>query len=206
MLRNPKPKIGAVLLAAGKASRMGRPKQLLVYDGCTLIEHALNKILNSRYIQQTSVVLGAYTEQILPVISSYPVITSLNAYWETGMASSIKTGLEALLLEEPALDALFICLVDQPYLTSALIDTFANRFIQEQEHLIVARYENGVKGVPALFDKQLFKALLAMNGEIGARHLIKNNLHLAGVIDFPKGTNDLDTPEDWQKFLTSLNN
>ncbi|MGB3640990.1 MAG: nucleotidyltransferase family protein, partial [Rivularia sp. (in: cyanobacteria)] len=113
--------VGLIILAAGKASRMGKPKQLLTYQGTSLISHAVKIGLNS-ICKPVLVVLGAYAEQIKPEINNLAIQIVENPEWETGMSSSIRVGITAIKESNPNLDAVIIALADQPLISEVVFD------------------------------------------------------------------------------------
>src|SRR4028118_1557934 len=105
--------IGLIILAAGASTRMGTPKQLLTYRGCSLIRH-MAEVAIASVCQPIAIVLGANGERIKPEISQLPLQIVENQQWQEGMSSSIQVGLEALLAVNQHLDAVAIALCDQP--------------------------------------------------------------------------------------------
>lgn len=192
--------VGVIILAAGASRRMGSPKQLLEIDDQTLIERAIT-ITQALTNQETVVVLGANAEKIIPFIPTLPALDFIiNENWEQGMGTTLKAGLAFLLSKEMDLSAVIVMVCDQPYLSTSklqeLIDTY-----QKTEANIVATTYNHLKGVPALFSKDLFSQLLDLDKDEGARKIIKRYEGKVEVIDFPKGIYDLDTPKAYQAYL-----
>ena len=99
--------IAVVVLAAGGSTRLGRPKQLVEFNGKHLLDHALDKV-DLLGFQTKILVLGAKREEIMDKIDSNGFKVVVNTHWEQGMASSIKVGLEAAMAEEEGLDQIFI--------------------------------------------------------------------------------------------------
>jgi molybdenum cofactor cytidylyltransferase len=97
--------VGLIILAAGASTRMGTPKQLLTYRGCTLIRH-MAEVAIASVCQPIAIVLGANGERIKPEISQFPLQIVENQQWQEGMSSSIQVGLEAMLAVNQHLDAL----------------------------------------------------------------------------------------------------
>jgi molybdenum cofactor cytidylyltransferase len=188
---NNAPRIGGILLAAGGSSRMGRPKQLLVYKGKTLLRRATETLLNSA-CDLVVVILGAEVERSKNDIEDLPVRTVLNENWQTGMSSSIRGGLEYLLEIQPDLSAVVITLCDQPNITSSHIDQLTEKFRETGNEIVAAAYGNTV-GVPALFTKRFFNELLGLEGDKGARNLIKANANVLSTVPIPEALFDIDT-------------
>ena len=192
--------IGAVVLAAGNSSRMGFPKQLLELDGKTLLVKTCESILSAG-IKKIVVVTGAYQNEISNCILNYPVEEFHNPNWETGMASSINVGVTSISNQFSELDAIIICLCDQPFLNAQHISNLIDPY-QKSEKKIVTSYYNGLESVPALFTKSYFKNLLDLSGQEGARKIIRKNKSSVYKVPFPRGIYDVDTLEAWEKVKT----
>ena len=192
--------IGLVILAAGASTRMGRPKQLLEYQGSTLIHHAASTAVDS-LCEPIVVVLGAYAERIEPEIKSLPVTIAPNPDWRDGMSTSLRVGMETLLTLTPKLDALVLMLCDQPFVSTSLINQLVGTY-QAGKRTIVACQYAGVVGVPALFGKNFFSLLSTLQGDRGARQVIQQSLATLVSVPFPAGAFDIDTPTDYELFLS----
>ncbi|MFZ4426205.1 MAG: nucleotidyltransferase family protein [Saprospiraceae bacterium] len=189
----------AILLAAGSASRMGRPKQLLELRGMTLLEIALRKAREAGYAPLV-VVGGAYRDpleklcaEVLPGVGF-----CYNPDWSTGMGSSISCGLRHLLEIAPDTPGALIYLADQPGVRAGQLEEM--RLIWESDHppYITAFYREK-PGAPALFSRTLFPELLQLTGEQGAKSLFTR---FPGIrYPLPEAAFDLDTPEEWAKYV-----
>ncbi|AFY57952.1 putative MobA-like protein [Rivularia sp. PCC 7116] len=191
--------VGLIILAAGKASRMGKPKQLLTYQGNNLISHAVKIGLNS-ICKPVLVVLGAYAEKIKPEIDKFPVQILENPVWETGMASSISAGIKAIKQSNHNLDAVIIGLTDQPLISEAVFNQLIQKY-QETENKIIASAYDDVVGVPALFHQNLFVELMQLEGDKGAKALMRKYQDEVLAIEIPEAAIDIDTPDDYEKLL-----
>ncbi|RZA02556.1 MAG: nucleotidyltransferase family protein [Sphingobacteriaceae bacterium] len=194
--------IGLIILAAGSSSRLGKPKQNLVFQGSTLLQRSIKAALDSD-CQQVVVVLGANLSVIEPTIKNEPVQIIHNLDWEKGMSSSISSGLAALLKTNTQLQSVILMLCDQPFADTSII----NQLIQASANnkpLVACNY-NGTIGVPALFYKSYFNELLALQGNEGAKKLLlkySNDLH---TVPFPLGMIDIDTIGDFERLEISGN-
>jgi molybdenum cofactor cytidylyltransferase len=193
MTANERPKLGAMLLAAGGSIRLGRSKQLLKFNGETLIRRAARSLADSLYFPVVAV-LGADADASATEIEGLPVYQVVNEDWRSGMSSSIRTGLGKLLEIEPALDGVLISLCDQPKVSGEELNRFASTFSETGAPMIAAAY-GGTAGVPALFSRRLFDELSKLEGDKGARRLIRDSKD-AVRIDLAEAAFDIDTPAD----------
>lgn len=191
---------------------MGQPKQLLVWQGESLVQRAVKTALATD-CQLITLVLGAYANAIRLEIETWensePARLKIveNPDWRQGMSTSVKTGLQALLKLKPTIDAALVMLTDQPLLTPEhllmLIDRMPDARSQMLEKSIVASFYNSKPSVPALFDKKWFGALQELSGDQGARALFQKYADEVLEIPFPGGAFDLDRPEDWELFISN---
>ena len=190
-------KTGVILLAAGSSSRLGKPKQLINYQGKTLIQYSIEAALHSA-ADDLVVVLGSNSELIQRGISSKEVPVLVHAHWEEGMSSSMQCGLR-YLIETRQVEQVILMLCDQPYVTQDLLDELMNGKKASGKGIVACSYA-GTLGVPALFDQFYFPELLELKGSEGAKKVILNHQADTFLVDFPLGAVDLDTEEDVQKF------
>ncbi len=190
-----------IILAAGESSRLGFPKQTLLYKGKTLIEIAIEAGLKSR-CKTVTVVLGANAETIEHSIKQYKIDIIHNPNWAEGMASSITAGINSLKnINE--VDNFAIMLCDQPFVTRTTIDNLIYKQ-QETGKKIIASSYNGILGVPALFNRHLFKELLLLRGQEGAKKILNNHPDDIAVIPFEKGSIDIDTITDYENLIKNF--
>ena len=181
----------ALLLAAGGSRRMGRPKQLLVWRGASLVRRAAETALASR-CDELVVVLGAHASWVRAELVDLPLRTCVNPDWEEGMASSLRAGVEALGDDA---EAVLVLLADQPKVEAALLD----RLIAAGETSgrgLVACSHGGAPGAPALFIRRYFEALRGLSGDRGARVLLEAHRDDCSLVDEPLAVFDVDTPAD----------
>jgi molybdenum cofactor cytidylyltransferase len=189
--------VGLMILAAGASTRMGTPKQLLTYRGCTLIRH-MAEVAIASVCQPIAIVLGANGERIKPEISQLPLQIVENQQWQEGMSSSIQVGLEALLAVNQHLDAVAIALCDQPFVSPQTLNQLVEAYHFTGKPIIASEYA-GTFGVPALFSHTLFSELMNLKNTEGAKQLIKRHIHEVFSIPFPNGAIDIDTPKDYEQ-------
>jgi molybdenum cofactor cytidylyltransferase len=194
---------GIVILAAGQSKRLGRPKQMLEYDGISLIDRVIQTAVKSS-CRPIALVLGASAEQIIQNGNTEHVHTVINEQWEEGMASSIRAGLNALLAIDKEMDGVIILVCDQPHLNVEHINGLLN--LQATQDLPAAACSyGGILGTPALFHKTLFENLLMLQGDVGAKKIIAGMEHNVAILEFEKGLFDIDTENDYQDLLQEKN-
>jgi molybdenum cofactor cytidylyltransferase len=196
--------IGIIILAAGASTRLGQPKQLLTYQGKSLIKRIIEVAISSQ-CQPVVVVLGAYAATIEPHLSNLDISIVYNQQWSTGMASSIRCGLEAIQAIAPDIEAIVLMLSDQPFVSVNLINQLTTGY-QTTNHTIVASEYAGILGVPALFHKNLFSELSIIQGDIGAKKIIHQHYSNCLSIPFFEGVIDIDTLEDYEQLQTQYSN
>ncbi len=187
-------RVGIIVLAAGRSSRMGTPKQLLKISGSSLIQRATKTALATS-CAPCVVVLGANAELILPELTPFQITVVTNRNWNTGMAGSIQCGLKASLEVDSKLDAILLMVGDQPALSAASLKQIVTAFCQNQGEIIAASYPDGA-GTPALFAQSYFADLFALKGESGAKSLLQKNINRVVALPLPNVNDDLDTPAD----------
>ena len=192
-------KIGGILLAGGASRGLGHPKQLVVYQGKTLLRRAAEVLSNTSCTAVVAVV-GAVVDPCKRELAGIEVDICMNDGWAIGISSSIRAGL-LYLTNASDIDAVVISLCDQPYITSADLEKLITRYREDRPAIVAAEY-NDVIGVPALFDQSMFDALLERTGDQGARYLIRNNPDLVVSIDMPGAGFDVDNDDDLRQLLS----
>ena len=185
--------VAIVILAAGESARMGQPKQLLQYAGKSLIRRAVETALGAHAVP-VFVVLGAHEAAIRTEVAELPVAVVVNTDWSEGMASSIRSGLQAL----PEVSAALFILCDQPRLTSAFLLNLISPHQQTGQPIVASEYGDSL-GVPALFHQSLFAELLQLRGAQGAKKVIQAHPNDVLGIPFEGGEVDVDTPEQYNR-------
>jgi molybdenum cofactor cytidylyltransferase len=190
---------GLIILAAGASTRMGQPKQLLPFDGESLVRRS------ARFGQLSGcfpviVVLGANGPLIATELEDYPVFVTHNPHWADGMASSIRVGMELLLSTLPEVGSVVISLCDQPLVTPDFLHSLTDIWTRAGKPIIATSYGK-TTGVPALFSRELFDELAQLDGQEGARKLIAAHPERVHRVPFPEAALDVDTPEDYLKLI-----
>ncbi len=194
--------ISAIILAAGMSSRMGSPKQLLKLEDRTLIRIVTENVLASS-VDEVLVVTGYLEHQVSAAIRDLPVKTVLNPCYEQGQGTSLAVGVKTLNVNT---SAFLVFMVDQPFITASLINMVIGEF--KRRHSIVLRpVYNGQPGHPVIFSYSLSAQLKMLEGDQGARQVLKK---LGNKVDcFPVQDEavifDIDTPEIYNSLKLKLN-
>ena len=191
--------VGAVILAAGSSSRMGSPKQTLQFRGQSLLRRTALAALGAG-CRPVIVVTGANSELSRRELDGLDVREVLNTRWETGMASSIRAGVEGLVSANPDAAAAVLLLCDQPHVTADLISNLVAAHRSTGKAVVASTY-GGSFGVPALFSRALFAELAGLEGMIGAKQVIKRYASEAHLLPFQDGEVDVDTPDDFSRLI-----
>lgn len=178
----------AIVLAAGGSTRMGRPKQLIVYEGRTLLARCVEAV--SEVCDATVVVTGAVAERIAAVLPA-AVGTVHNARWSRGLGSSLACAVSRVA---PDCAAVLIALPDQPFVRREHFAALARAWRERPDHIVSAAYA-GTRGAPAILPRRLFGALASLTGDRGAAALIANDERVIALA-LPAAAIDLDHPED----------
>jgi molybdenum cofactor cytidylyltransferase len=185
-----------IILAAGASRRLGRPKQLLPFQNQPLLQHILRQTQEVDWDARI-LVLGAAAEIILPALDIGGFEPVLNPDWETGMASSVRVGVEETLARCPDTENLLFLVCDQPFVSAALLHVLRARHAQSGKKITACRYQDAL-GVPAVFSKSVFPELLGLQGDRGAAGVIRKYAADCAEIPFEHGAVDVDTEADYR--------
>lgn len=188
-------KIAALVLAAGGSARLGRPKQLLRYQGQSLVRRAGAAALEAG-CSPVVVVVGREHEKIAAELQECSVRLLPNEAWERGIGTSIRRGVGTLR----TCDAIVILVCDQPHVDQRIIRTLI-RAQEETRKPIAACAYGRTLGVPALFVRRYFDLLLALADEAGAKSIIEAQPNEVAQVAFAKGAIDIDTTADFEGLL-----
>jgi molybdenum cofactor cytidylyltransferase len=192
--------IGVVILAAGASRRMGRPKQLLLLNGEALVRRTA-RIALALDCGPVVVVTGAYADAVEAALEGCDVAQVFCGRWEEGMGASLRTGVGELSRRHPDLQAVLILLVDQPGADTEYLQELIKLFQRGGMPVAASEYEE-TTGPPAVFSRMFFPELLALQGDAGAKKLLLEQRSQCISLPFPAGGMDLDTPEDWGKWIS----
>src|SRR4051812_24600060 len=186
--------VTALVLAAGTSSRMGQPKQLLPFEGRSLVRRAAEAAVGSK-TRQTIVVTGAANQHVDAELAGLAVMLVHNPDYADGMSTSLRAGLRSV---RPDVDAVVVLLADQPYVDSAIIDGLIDLYEQTHARIVRPRY-GGQPGNPVLWDQSLFDELMQQEGDQGGRALLQAYTSEIAWLDLPDAAlqTDVDTPESY---------
>ena len=191
-------KAAAIVLAAGRSTRMGASNKLLAeLDGKQLVRIVTEQALASK-VTEVIVVTGHQAELVEQALQGlqggHKVKFVRNPDFADGLASSIKAGIAAV---PETCDGAVICLGDMPLINADLIDRLIGSFAPDRGNLIVVPVSEGRRGNPVLWSRRFFSELLTLDGDVGARHLIAR--HSEAVTEVPvdgeRAFLDIDTPQ-----------
>lgn len=183
--------VAAVILAAGDSSRLGTPKQLVKYQGRSLLRRAAESACSSR-AETVIAVLGFTAAAMQGELAGLRVRVTENLLWREGIGSSIRCAVSAL---PPGSDGVLLIVCDQPRLTSGHLDALINVFGAAPERPVASGY-GGASGVPALFPRALFAELLTLEGDRGAQRVLRAHAKDLVTLPWPDGEFDVDTAGD----------
>jgi molybdenum cofactor cytidylyltransferase len=186
--------IAAVVLAAGRSTRMGAVNKMLVeIGGKPLVRIAAEQALASR-AKPVIVVTGHERERVEAALAGLPVRFTHNRDYADGLGTSLKAGIAAV---PEAADAAIVCLGDMPQVDRELIDKLIAAFDPDRGALVVVPSIGGRRGNPVVWSRRFFGDLMSIQGDIGARHLI--GTYAEAVVEVPVADDaaltDVDTPE-----------
>lgn len=193
--------ICAIVLAAGRSSRMGVQKLLLPFGERSVITHIVDQLL-AISIDRVHVVVGYQVERIRRELSDRPVSIVENTQYEDGMLSSVRTGLRSVPQQ---CQAVMVALGDQPSISSELVKQMLQAFATSNKSILVPLYK-GKRGHPILFSTIYRDDILAHYDDTGLRGLLIAQPD--SVFELPVTTptvlSDMDVPEDYRRELIML--
>jgi molybdenum cofactor cytidylyltransferase len=180
--------VPAVILAAGASRRLGRPKQLVEFQGESLLRRSVRAALAG--CAPVLVVLGSGAAELEAHLAGLPVTLVANPDWEEGMAASLRRGVAAL---PDGTEAVLFLVCDQIQVDGALVLRLLEAHRARPRAVVTCAYAGG-RGTPSLFPARCFPELLALRGDRGARGLLGGDDVV--VVPFPGGERDVDVPGD----------
>jgi molybdenum cofactor cytidylyltransferase len=193
-------KTGIIILAAGSSSRMGEPKQLMMYKNKTFLQNIIAEAKNVN-LEPVICVTGYQSDLIKKSLMGVDVSIVYNPQWPEGMGSGISAGIKQLLVSD--VDSVILAVGDQPYVSSDLFKTMQKLKDQSGKGIVACSYA-GTLGTPVLFGKDYFSQLKSLSGNQGAKNIVKLNMSDVCPVEFEKGSIDIDTKEDYENLISEI--
>lgn len=193
-------RVGAVVLAAGGASRFGALKQVLPWGQKPLVAHVADQALACPDINRVAVTTGAGADEVRRALGERDTLVVPVPDWAQGQSGSVRAGLAALTAASPGpLGAVLFLLADQPGISPALLSTLVQRHRETLAPAVAPRYR-GRRGNPALFDRSTFGEFAGLQGDIGARPVLLAHRDQVAWVDWPtpEVVQDIDTLADYR--------
>ena len=195
--------IGAILLAAGASTRLGRSKQLLEVDGEPLVRGQARLLLS---LQPAAVVVvtGACSDEVEAALQGLDVDQVFNPNWQDGMGSSLSCGIRAM---PERVRGTLLLLCDQWKITGGDLHSLVDAWSKTPDAAVTASWQgdNGQleTGPPVVFPRALFERLTRLSGDRGAQQLLKRYRPGVQRVELPRAAYDIDTPADYRCYFTS---
>ncbi len=192
-------------MAAGMSTRFGTPKQLIRLKGKYLIEWVLDAALNS-HLENIILVLGYKNREIFEAISEkayHPALqVVVNHRFSEGLSQSLLAGLRMVQKTFPSV---MFLLGDQPMVDSRMINHLLDRFWISHKDICVPTFQ-GKRGNPVIFSRNLYNQLLDIEGDVGARNIIKEHPDSVLYVEVkdPLRFFDIDEEKDFQRLRALL--
>ncbi len=181
---------------------MGQPKQLMTFEGKSLVRLAADAALvDKRHV--VMVVLGAHADAVARELAGTGVRLVTNSGWQSGMASSIRVGVESLLDAAPDITSCILAVCDQPFLSATVLEGLKSAQLTSGKGIAASAYDN-TYGTPALFTRPYFKYLLQLEGQEGAKKVIRQYSADTVMYPFEKGRTDIDTMEEYNQLTHQM--
>ena len=196
-------RVAGLVLAAGRSTRMGGPNKLLAEIGGKPLARIVTEQALASRAAPVVVVTGHERSKVEAALAGLRVRFVHNPDYAAGLSTSLKAGLAAL---PPEADGAIVCLGDMPQVTAALIDRMLESFDPARGALVVVPTIEGKRGNPVVWSRRFFSDLMALEGDVGARHLI--GTHADAVAEVPvedsAALTDVDTPDALQAVKAEL--
>jgi len=149
------------------------------------------------------VVTGHQRERVEAALAGLPVTFVHNPSFADGLGTSLRAGVAALPVEG---DGVVVCLGDMPQVDASLIDRLMGAFDPDKGALVVVPTIDGQRGNPVIWSRRFFPDLMAVEGDVGARHLIGRYAEAVTevALNGKAALTDIDTPEALEAFKAEL--
>lgn len=185
--------VGCAILAAGASRRLGQPKQLVEFAGEPLVLR-VTRLARAAGCENVGVVIGCEGPSVAAALSGVPCELLENAEWHEGIAASVRAA--ARWADDRSFEAVMLLVCDQLKLSAAHLSQLWSVWQAAPETVVASAYA-GTLGVPAIFPRADYAALLQLHGDQGAGRLLRSRP--TTQIAWPEGEAELDTPEDLAK-------
>ncbi|MDD3265417.1 MAG: nucleotidyltransferase family protein [Dehalococcoidales bacterium] len=194
-------KASVILLAAGMARRMGKPKQLLPLGSSTIMGITLDNITASS-VNQIIVVTGASAEATGAIASRANTTVAHNPDYRHGMSTSLHKGLERL---DPGSGLIMVALADQPLTRTETYNLIIEHAKRSQKGIVIPVH-HGKQGNPIVIRRSYLPELLAFEGDVGGRELLVRHPDdiLRLEVDDPGVITNINTPHDYEKIKSEF--
>ena len=192
--------VSAILLAAGEAKRMGKPKLLMPFGGGTVLGRTLDILLSSS-VDEVIVVLGAEAEEMRKVVADKGVKVAINPDYRRGMSTSLIAGLKQV---DSRAQWVMVALADQPLVGKETYNRLIEESLRADKGIIVPSYQ-GKRGNPVIFSVRYREELLLLGGDVGGRDILKKYPDdiLEVAVDSESVTIDINTLDDYHSLFKS---
>jgi len=197
------PVIPAIVLAAGRSSRMRRAKATLpLGDGDTFLTRIVRTFRDAG-VDDVIVVVGHDADAIAASFARSGLAARfvVNASYDRGQLSSLVAGLAAI--DRPGVAAVLVTLVDVPLVSASTVRAVVERYRASRAPIV--RPTSGERhGHPLLIDRSLFDALRTADPQSGAKPVVRAHASPAGdlIVDDEGAFTDIDTEEDYRRWVT----
>jgi molybdenum cofactor cytidylyltransferase len=192
--------ISGLVLGAGASQRFGRPKQLLPYQGTTMLGWVVDQAQRATGLDEVVVVLGRAAEEVRDRVDFGAARVVENPVFGEGCSSSYRAGIGALDRESTAI---MIVLGDLPGITPEIINRLAEAWREQDAPISLCSYE-GRKGHPMIFARSMFAELVELHGDKAAWKLVDANAARVQEVRFSiPYPDDINTPEDFERLATA---
>jgi molybdenum cofactor cytidylyltransferase len=198
--------IPALVLAAGRSSRMGRAKATLPIDARDTFLSRIVRTLHDARVDDVVVVLGHEAQTIAASLADTgaPVRFTINREYDRGQLSSLRAGLA--VVDRPGVEAVMVTLVDVPLVSAATVRAVIDRYRATRAAIVrpVSARDATRHGHPLVIDRSLFEALRAADVEAGAKPIVRAHASAAGdvPVEDEGAFADIDTMEEYRRLIS----